>query len=95
MSGKFVTMLNSLVKYSLQYACITHCLFEYVGDFVVVRHCDCWVIYKEINKIDNDGNTEHYLQNLLRAQKWVGFYVMKQSVQSCVKRIKENFKSLI
>lgn len=28
--------IKDLLKYSVQYACITHCFFEYVGDFVVV-----------------------------------------------------------
>ncbi|KAL9871927.1 mitochondrial inner membrane protease subunit 1 [Glossina fuscipes] len=27
--------IKDLLKYSVQYACITHCFFEYVGDFVV------------------------------------------------------------
>ncbi|KAI8117825.1 hypothetical protein FF38_08260 [Lucilia cuprina] len=27
--------LKDILKYSIQYACVTHCFFEYIGDFVV------------------------------------------------------------
>ncbi|XP_026765044.1 mitochondrial inner membrane protease subunit 1 [Galleria mellonella] len=35
MSTKFIGKTCGFVGYALQYACITHCTFEYVGDLVV------------------------------------------------------------
>ncbi|XP_075155717.1 mitochondrial inner membrane protease subunit 1 [Haematobia irritans] len=32
---KFISHLKDIMKYSIQYMCVTHCFFEYVGDFVV------------------------------------------------------------
>ncbi|XP_005190017.1 mitochondrial inner membrane protease subunit 1 isoform X1 [Musca domestica] len=32
---KVISHLKDIVKYSIQYMCVTHCFFEYVGDFVV------------------------------------------------------------
>lgn len=31
-----LSRLRSLARYTIAYACITHCTFEYVGDFVLV-----------------------------------------------------------
>lgn len=33
---KFIGKTIGVTGYVLQYACLTHCTFEYVGDFVMV-----------------------------------------------------------
>lgn len=33
---KFLSKTAGLVGYVIQYGCLTHCTFEYIGDFVVV-----------------------------------------------------------
>lgn len=34
--NKFIGKTCGFLGYALQYACITHCAFEYLGDFVMV-----------------------------------------------------------
>lgn len=34
--SKFIGKSVGFLGYALQYACLTHCTFEYVGDFVMV-----------------------------------------------------------
>lgn len=33
---KFLSKSAGLIGYVIQYGCLTHCTFEYLGDFVVV-----------------------------------------------------------
>ncbi|XP_030381902.1 mitochondrial inner membrane protease subunit 1 [Scaptodrosophila lebanonensis] len=37
MKYNILTRLRSLMRITIQYACITHCTFEYLGDFVLCK----------------------------------------------------------
>lgn len=35
--SNYATKLAGVLAYMVQYGCITHCVLEYVGDFVIVN----------------------------------------------------------
>lgn len=35
---KYLSKAAGLVGYIIQYGCLTHCTFEYIGDFVIVSY---------------------------------------------------------
>lgn len=74
---KVISHLKDIMKYSIQYMCVTHCFFEYVGDFVVVsRNIILLNVYKYNNSI-NIKNRYNFLPIIFSYKSINAKYITK------------------